>query len=218
MEDYFNIINQIKDQLTGNKDEDLAFLVGQSRQWINHQYEWEIIKATGRMINELLPEDEKKIMQEELNGIRGFHDNILHKVETHIAQRKLQTAEKLIKEVFKYDHLIKEDKVSIYLSFNNLMEYTYYVLKFHPEKEVHTHPFVNTKAYLTYGYLLFEMKKFDEALDILNKGLLWNPIDINLLFEKGEVFKQKKIGDSYKSTYDECLEYAFSSKTYSKSI
>ncbi len=209
--DYVDIIEEITGKLTGDNEKDIKFLIKESEKWKNHEYSIEILRAIGRMIAQRLPEESEKKLDNAFKNWTQFTDNILNEVKCKIAEGKMNEAEKLIKKIT-YEELFKDDRVSTYFSFNEPIEELYYKYKFNPKKEIRINPIINTEVFLTYAYILFEKKEYDEALKILNKGLKLNPIDTRLLFEKGEIFKIKKDWGRFKEITDLCFEYSYSSK------
>lgn len=57
------ILKEITAGLTGNSKDDLAYLKGQMENYKDHELSQEILRACGRLMYELIPEDKKKELE-----------------------------------------------------------------------------------------------------------------------------------------------------------
>ncbi len=58
--DFESIMKEITRGLTGNFEQDISYLNEQMEKYKGHEYEKEILRACGRLIYEIMPEDKKK--------------------------------------------------------------------------------------------------------------------------------------------------------------
>lgn len=137
-------------------------------------------------------------------------DRILDEAIIRIREKRLAEAETLLKSLLPDEDASGEDDAALTLFFNEPIEEIYYRFKFKPKKEIRRNP-GNSRFFLTYAYLLMERKDFEGALKVLGKGLARNPIDTDLLFEEGEIFKIKRSWTVFKKMTDLCLAYAYRS-------
>jgi tetratricopeptide (TPR) repeat protein len=207
--EYSDIMENIASQLTGNDENDLMFLQNQADTYANHKYATEILRAVGRMIYDILPPAKKNEFDQIFSNLEVSSDAILNEAKLQIQEGELDKAEQIIKSIIPGDDFFKDDTVSAYFHFNNPFEELYYSFKFRPQKEIRGIPNFETERFLVYAYILIEQGKYDEALDILDSGLRFNPIDTKLLFEKSEIFKVRKEWDKYKKINDFCMEYSY---------
>lgn len=116
-----------------------------------HELGKEIIRACGRILYEILPEDKKEELEE--------------------------------------SGLFQDDSVSMYFTFNNLFGELLYMIRNKPKKDVRRSDIPFAEIYLQYGSLLFELKRYEEAREMLKKAVRWNPCNTQIAFEYAETFK-----------------------------
>ena len=207
------IMAEISSGLTGDPAEDLRFLKAKSEEYKNHEYGAEILRACGRMIYELLPEEDRNAV-----------DGIMKKYESEI-QSKLKKAQELLfarKEPEKAAVLLEalidkfsplnsphEDEQSIFVSLNDsLQEYIYQNL-FPSEKKIRK-PALNVgPVYFLYGYALIETGELDKAEDALREAWSWCPMESDYAFEYIEVFKMKHRFEKFKKLTLETMKRAY---------
>jgi len=209
--EYLEIIEEITKKLTGNNAEDFEYLKKVGDRYIDHKFSTEILRAIGRMLAERIPADKLDSIGNILGNNEQFVDNIINEVNFKLKDGKIDEAEQLLEKITYDDLMFQDDTASAYFSFNNLLEEIYYNHKFKPQKEIRVNPLIKLEIYLLHGYILLEKGKPEQALERLNAGLKFNPLDTRLLFEKGEIYKVLKDMDSYKEITDSCLEYAYNS-------
>jgi len=204
--EYEDIILDITSKLSGDPEKDKVFLVSQIDKYTktSHPYSLEIIKAIFRL-GPLMPD---VVAENILSAMVSNTDKAISEAKQKIYDGDLDQAEKIIKSAMP-PMLYEEDKVSIYFAFNNPIEKIYYESKFKPKKDIRNASGINTEMFLLYAYILFEKKKFNEAMEILDRGLKYNPLNTFLLFEKGEIFKLNKDWQNFRRITDLCMEYSY---------
>lgn len=203
------IIEKITNQLSGDRKKDLQLLKNEAEKYKNHKDAREIIKEIGRMIFKLLPGEAKNEYSQILKNILSSIEKTLAESKLKIQEGKLDEAERMLMSILPHIERYKEDKASIYLVFNEPFEQYYYKYKFKPEKEIRTPPELNTEVFSNLAYILVEKRNFDKAIKIIDDGLVYNPINTNLLFEKAEIYKLKKDWNKFKNITNLCLEYSY---------
>jgi tetratricopeptide (TPR) repeat protein len=215
--EYDEIIQSITGRLTGGFEKDEQMLLSETEKYRKHKYSQEITRAIGRIFAAIMPEEDKKEWDRLFSNDLLAMTAILDEVKLKIQSGQLLIAEKMIKRIMgTIEGLFIEDQVSVYFSFNNLLEELYYKSKYNPQKEIRKMPGTFNEILMTYAYLLVEKKEFNEAHEILNRGLKNNPLDTNLLFEKGEIYKINKDWKNFKEITDLGLEYSYSSKNIAR--
>jgi tetratricopeptide (TPR) repeat protein len=215
--EYDEIIQSITGRLTGDFEKDEQILFSETEKYRRHKYSQEITRAIGRIFAAIMPEEDKKEWDRLFSNDLLAMNAILDEVKFKIQRGELLIAEKMIKRIMgTIEGLFTEDQVSVYFSFYNLLEELYYKSKFIPQKKIRQMPAIFNEVLMTYAYLLVDKKEFDEAHEILNRGLKNNPLDTNLLFEKGEIYKINKDWKNFKEITDLGLEYSYSSKNVAR--
>jgi tetratricopeptide (TPR) repeat protein len=209
--DYTGIIQHLTQQLTGESRHDLSQLKAAMQAHADHPNAVEITRAIGRMIFNALPEDGKREFRRYFQNGEAARRILFEMAHEKLREKDLDGAEKLIRHCIPDENRFLEDGASIYLRFREPIQEIYYRWRFKPAKDLRVHPEVNPEAYLTYAYILVEKKDLNTALRILMQGLGHNPLDTDLLFEMGEIYKYRKDWDGYRKITERCFEYAHTS-------
>ncbi len=207
--EFSEIMDDIMSKLTGEREKDLNYLLSVRDVYKFHVYANEIIRAVGIKIFSLLTPQQLKDFQAAQAQKELTEEMYLNEAKQRIKEGKLDEAEVLIKEMIPKIDMFAEDQVTIYLSFSEPMERELYLHFFKPEKEVSTNYQVKQEVFLTYAYILIERGMFEEAMQVLDRGLGYNPLNLLLLYEKSEIFKLKQDWDNFKMITDTCMKYSF---------
>ena len=193
--DFDQIMREITAGLTGDNAQDIAYLKEQMEKYKDHEFGKEIIRACGRLIFPMLPDEMKEklghIAENEDLGIKATLDEVGY----NIYKKDFANAPKLMEAlVSKVDEaheggLFKDDAVSTYRSFNETFEEVLCRHLNETGKDIRICPHPLHVVYARYGSLLFEMKRFDEAEKALEKALAWDPVYTDALFERAECHK-----------------------------
>lgn len=198
-ESFDAIIEGIFMQLNGDPDHDMRLLMESAEQYKDHEYSTEIVRAIGRKVYEVMPDDAK----EELGNVIGNHEASSTSVldETMLAMQK-GDVERALSIIEPYAHkleelhqggLCKEDAASVYFDFDNVIQYLFYAESQKTDKEIRraTEPFAN--AYGMYAGILFDVGRHEDAIEWLRKAIAWNPVQTQFYFEIATNYK--KLGD-----------------------
>ncbi len=150
------------------------------------------------------PEELLTDAEEIANYSRVFMAALLQ-VQKLKQENKREDALKLIKEVIKKETVRYEDTDLIeYRSFHNSFELLLYANLYHPynpekqqRKQIIGTQVDLASAYLVFGAMMLEQRQYDKAIDILRKGLKYNPVNIQLMFALADAYKGKKYMKSY---------------------
>jgi tetratricopeptide (TPR) repeat protein len=206
------IINEITSNLTGNREKDLHYLLEQFKKYEKHKYAKEIIRVLGRKIYKLLPDDMKKESHIPENAQIGTAD-IIETAAFQMHKKNPKKAFEIIKALVKTleeDDFYKNDAYTEYHFFNNALEEILYREICKPTKKLEQIPENYAEVYYNYGAVLFELKKYGEARQALEKAKAYNPVYTTILFELSETYKVKKEWDGYLKINGDCLRYAYS--------
>lgn len=212
---YKEIMDEIINNLTGDKQKDLAYLEQQCEKYKDSEYGLEIARACGREIANLLEDDE---MDEIINVFKNREldiHSVLEEVRFNQYKKNYDKALELIEQVIQKvetlynDGLYKEDKVSKFFCFDEVMEEILY--KFHkkPKKEVRGCDIPYAKIYMQYGSLLIDKERWEEAQEVLLKALEWNPCSSHIIFELCETYKHFGQLEKFYETVIDTFKYCF---------
>lgn len=192
--EFEKIMSEINSGLTGEPEKDMAFLNEQSKKYKNHKYSKEILRACGRLMYDVVPDDVRKKLDKVANEHFSRIDDSLNQAEQFLFKKEFNKALKIIEDlIFELDENqpYRNDEVSEYYNFEEFFEEILFRDLNSPEKELRRVPVPYTRIYNIYGYTLYELDKFDEAKKCLEIGLGWNPVSFKLMSEYIEIFKLK---------------------------
>ena len=201
------IIKEINAGLTGDYEKDMKYLDEKSHEYKDHEMGKEILRACGRLMYEIMPEEKKqalnKAIEKDRNGDRAVIDEIrfnIYKKEYDKALKMLEDYEKKIVALGLYE----DDKVSEYFQFDEFMQEIIYKYRNKPEKAIRAAQSIPyCEVYMLYGGLLVELKRLEEARTMLKKGLRWNPLNFDMTMEYIETFKMEgNIDKAFELTID----------------
>jgi len=208
------IMTKITSGLKNEGKEDLKYLMEQMNEYKDHEYSKEIHRAIGRIMYEICPDDMKNVFDKELNNYNFGIEKTLEEVDFLMYKgnfdKALQIMESLINNI-EERNWYQDDEKSEYHCFNNILEEVLYKEIFKPSKDVRQIPENFTEAYFKYGVILFELKNYNKAKEVLEKANRYNPVDVNILFELSEIYKMNKNWEEYIKINNKCLEYSYSS-------
>lgn len=209
------ILRKITDGLSGNNEADIVYLQKQAEKYQNHKYGKEIMRACGRMMYELIPEEQKdgigQLIANDAMGLEMLMKEIRFNIYEKNYDKALQLSKALVLKIEKED-LFEDDTVSEYYTFTEVFEeilFTHY----HPsEKEIRRASIPYSEIYLVHGNLLFECNQIAEARAYLEKALRWNPASCTIGFEYIETFKVTGELKTYFELTKNQFEYAYRPK------
>ena len=107
-------------------------------------------------------------------------------------EKALAVIEELVEkaEALKAQDIYVEDDYTEYHSFYEMFELVLYNAVFEPKKIVqNTGSIPMAEIYASYGNVLIELGRYDEAQMALGTARVWNPTNCKILFEYAETFK-----------------------------
>ena len=206
------VLQEITSGLKGDPKHDVKYLMEQSEKYKEHEYSKEILRAIGRIIHELVPQELKDTFDNEYKNFNLSIEKTLEEVDFQMYKSDFNKALELTKELIKKIEEIgfyKDDQVSEYHCFNNIVEEILYMELFNPKKTIRPIPVYYAVAYFRHGQLLFEHKKLDEARKPLEIAEKYNPMDIGTKTEIAETYKLEKNWDKFLSINKQIHECLF---------
>lgn len=210
---YHKVIEDIKRNLSENKDLNRKYLISQIEIYKTHEYSTEIIKEISRMIWKCLtPEEQEEFARiiDEENPVK----EILIEAEFYIQNNDYEIAlEKLDSFIKTHPKLYENDKINEYHSFSNPLEELIFNEFIGCEKELRIIPDDQPleDLYYAYGFLLRDASRLDEAENILKEALQINPVSTKIILELCDIYKMRAptFNKFYFYTMD-ALKYAYS--------
>ncbi|MBQ8379246.1 MAG: hypothetical protein IJX34_00350 [Clostridia bacterium] len=206
-------IQVIKNNLTGNIEEDINFL--------NSLYEEErlvieeatsTIEAINIVLEEIKKAEDKEEVKEDINEENQEQeneelvektqeeieiDNKIAELLEHIGQESDEEALKSIEELIpRLESLTKNEDGVLYCSFKNEFEKKIFERIFAGEKQVVATTYPNDIIYTIYSDLLLKKKKYSQALEALDRAIYWNFLSrearekkLDIYFDRKEIVK-----------------------------
>lgn len=216
--EYAQILKEISSKLSGDHEKDVICLSAETEKYKNHTHAVEIHKGILRLFWDTCPDGDKGPVMRIAEHMDSFIDNVLHRVNSKVSEGRLAEAETMIKSVLLVDGNFKEGEEYDCFWFNDLMEELIYRYKYKPNNETLRDPYGSSKIFFTYACILYENKKYDDALKILEYGLRFNPVNVELLVEESEIFKLRKDWATYRRITDMFLEYSYKSNDVARAF
>lgn len=190
--DFDTIMREITSGFNGDSKTDMAYLQAQMEKYKEHEMGTEIIRACGRLMYELIPDDKKeeldKLISNESSGIEATLEEVRFNIYKNDFDKALKIIEALVKKIEDMN-AFQDDQVSEYHVFEEFFEEVLYQHRNNPEKDIRRAQIPYTEVYLLYGSLLLELKKIPDAQVALEKGLHWNPVSFRIMSEYMETYK-----------------------------
>lgn len=193
--DFDQIMKEITSGLTGDNKADMAYLQEQMEKYKDHEMGKEIIRACGRIMYQLMPEEAKAELAKAMQKDELGADATLEEVRFNIYQKNYDKAEAIMSAlVKKVDDLaeagmFQNDAVSEYYTFNEIFEEILFQEIHKPTRDIRRSDIPYAEVYLQYGSLLVDLKQIEKANEILKKAVRWNPTNAKISFEYAETFK-----------------------------
>ncbi len=210
--DFEAIMKEITDGLSGESEADMKYLHEQEEKYKDHEYGKEILRACGRLIYELIPDDKKEEINKAIQKDNMGFNASLEEIRFNIYKKNYDKALKLIEGmVRKYEEMdmFANDAISEYFCFREPMEEILYHEYNEPKKDSRRAPVDFAELYLQYGILLFDMKRIDDAAAALEKAKRWNPVNAKIAFEYAETFKVRGMIEDFANSTKDIFKYAY---------
>ena len=186
------ILRGITAGLTGESEHDIAYLQEQMEKYKTHEMAKEIIRACGRLVYNVMPEDAREkfeqLMSNEHLGVDATLDEIRFNMYKGDFTKARIISENLVRKIEEFDGYT-DDIASEYHTFDELFEELLYEFRNKPDRDLRQADIRYSEIYLLYGTILVELKEFDGAKKALETAMRWNPMSSRILFEYAEIFK-----------------------------
>jgi tetratricopeptide (TPR) repeat protein len=213
--DFDSIMRHITSGFTGEANTDVKYLKDKMEEYKNHEYGKEIIRVCSRMMFEILPEKTRGELSRAIENDNTGAEATIEEVKFCIYKKDFDKALKLIEPVIKdYDKLIEsgfcqDDSVSQYFYFTEAFQDTLYSYRNPSDKDIRRAPINFAEAYVLYGSILIDLKRYEDAEIALKKAIRWNPVNAQIAFEHAETYKARGMMDKYLELTREIFKIAY---------
>lgn len=209
---YKEIIEDIKNGLTGEDEADALYLESKIEVYKNHALSEKILGFCIDILLEKLSEDEREALKEWVGrpgaGIRAALDEVEDAMQASNYEEARKTLEALIHEIEEIDDYVDTDK-TVYRTFHEPFELIMYENQYKINKEILGVPEAFDDVYLSYGRLLIELKEFEHARENFIKGQRWNPVNANLLLGIADSYQAEENLKKFFEVTIEAFKIAF---------
>jgi tetratricopeptide (TPR) repeat protein len=190
--EFDRIMHDITSGLTGDPKNDVPYLMEQCEVYKDHEMGKEIVRACGRLVYEIIPDDKKNELNKVIKNDNTGTESILEEVRFNIYKQNYEKALSLIEPLvcqLDEESPYQDDQVSEYHTFFETFEEVLYGFRYKPEKDLRNAPVPLAEIYLLYGSLLVDLKRIEEAQEAFKKALHWNPVSFMITSEYVETYK-----------------------------
>ncbi len=211
------ILQEIRDGLTGEYGVDMAYLEGKIGKYKNHENASEIETGIAEMAYEILPDDKKEEMARMMYIDGKRLDVVMNEALKLIDEHKYEEAFKLTEALYtKIRISYRETEERMYLSLRNPLEHQLYLYFYQPSKRLERPPFDLSRMVMLHGYSLLEAKRPEEAVSVLEDAIRYNPLNTDAYFEMAECYKVMQQTDNLLGCIKETLSIATSPEEISR--
>jgi tetratricopeptide (TPR) repeat protein len=209
-------VNKLKEEIkagfVGDYQADTIYLDKKVKEYRGKENFNKVIEICSQLAFEIMPEEKRKVFKETLFINERRLDYIFLQSQ-QLANTKnyaasLQVLIPVIKKITQYFWVPKEE--IIFFSFKNPFEESLAGQLFRTKKKIVRAPLDFSEIFRLYGFLLVEMRKYEEAVDALEKAVAFNPVNIYAYFETIEAYKKLKRPDMLLFTVKDALKIATS--------
>lgn len=183
-----DIFIEVAKGITHQYDEDIQYIAQQIEKYRDHERNSEIIRKLGALYYDLLPENNKHDL---VKVIQMDEENVyllFFLAQYLISQKEWKKAEDILSIIVKeIETWESKEELNHPFSFDNLIELLLYAQTHNPEKEILRSKFPLHEFYRSIAAIAFANKDMERALQLLDKALFYNPIDIDLLLDIAEI-------------------------------
>ncbi|WP_425059920.1 hypothetical protein SCACP_05490 [Sporomusa carbonis] len=134
---------------------------------------------------------------------------MVNQAHQHISMKDFDAAEQALHPALSLADEFREKYGQTQFCFNNGLELVFYIMLDEPDFGLASRNIPFSNVFQTYGFILMEKGRLDDALNMLDKGLLFNPVDAALHFEKAEVLKAQRRTSELWEQIETCFEVSY---------
>ncbi len=200
------ILSEVLNRFTGNIHEDFK-LVLQEAEHYRKITRFDVMKDIILLLEKRYGEDGKKMLVEAAqNNIKKRKELYKDMVNLEKNKEYLKAQDIVVKliDTFPMERPLQENDV-LY-SFNNLFEHMYFLLNYNPDhKNVIKLEEPIANYYFHLGYNLFNLEDYEEAIEILDKSIELNPIQVDSILLQSEAYLKLGYVNKFLDNIDRAL-------------
>lgn len=134
-----DLISSTLSKLTGDFDSDLKYLLNEMQKYKDHENGLEITRAIGRVIGDMIPDEQKEKFLQLLDNEQLKDDTLLDQAGFYIYKKEFNKAYSLLNNYltkFEESKWFVDDELSEYHYFRDQIEKLLYILICKPKKDV----------------------------------------------------------------------------------
>lgn len=200
------ILNGILDKFTGNIDDDFKIVLDEAEHFRKlEQFEMmkDVIYLLERKYGELGKQKLINAAQDNIKKRKELYKEMVNYEKNKEFMKAQEIIVKLI-DTFPIKRPMKEND-AIY-SFNNLFEHMYYLLNYNAERKniiKLEEPVAN--YYFHLGFCLFNLEDYEEVIDVLDKSLELNPVQVDSVLLQAEAYYKLGYTNKFLDNIDRAL-------------
>ncbi|MDD4238479.1 MAG: tetratricopeptide repeat protein [Desulfotomaculaceae bacterium] len=207
--EYEKILININNGLTGNSEKDVPYLKEQADTYKSHERSKDILRAIGRTLYDILPEDQKvpvaSAFYKDSQRMDVLYDEARYLVSTKQYKKATVMMDSLIQLC---EDFLEADKESDYFSFKNMYQAFVYQHFFNPTKNFKPTPYDFSDMYIIRGFLYMEERNMEASIQALIKAVRSNPVNIYAYFQLAEAYKLTGDFEEYHNLTRQALSFA----------
>lgn len=212
-----SIIEDIKNQMTGDPQKDGPFLKSQSEKYQNDENSDEINRELAKLMYECTYNDVTSSVSAHLAKENPKVNEQLKRVRKRFSNLNYGGGIEILREIIKNNLFAWEDTDEItYKSFGTPLEHALYMQVYQPEKEVRSVSCSLSEVYALYGLGLIQRKKYTESIEAFKKAVDLNPTDAETYVMYCELLKKIKQLDELKIAADKIMQFAVTKEQLGK--
>lgn len=203
-------IENVKSQLTGEKEHDRLIIKQAMDDYDANPFDEEVIHELSKMLTNCLTDEEikefNKALEKDMPEIP-----LLKSVEEDLNNQRFEEAFNKLDNYMNNERRFIPDEETEYHVFDNDIEEMLFEKYFKVEKQLAGIPFDVPifMLYYYYAFLLVEQNRFDEAEEYFKKGLEYNPVSLQLIFELMDLCKKRSDWKNMNKYVQDAFKYAY---------
>lgn len=210
--EFETIMSTITAGLTGDAQTDIDYLKQQIEEHRHHEFAQEITRACGRLLYQLMPQEDKAEYQTLMEREQMGMEATLEEIRFAVFRKDYKKAEEMLRSMihkFESGGMFRNDQVTEYHSFYEPFEEVLYRFVDRPKKKLHNLELPYAQIYHEYGMLLLDLGRFAQARGILKRAAQWNPANAQIAFDYMETYKKMGDMETYFHLTQKIFLYAF---------